>query len=130
EQLEGKVCLESDIYAFGAIAYEVLTGQPPVKSPLELIGMKVDGLKVKPRELRPELSQAAQDVILKALAFEASDRFHSARETGDLLADALQSHEPHAPESLSTPVTRATAPSAERLEIAHVVFLDLVGFST
>jgi class 3 adenylate cyclase/tRNA A-37 threonylcarbamoyl transferase component Bud32 len=128
EQMEGRVCQESDVYAFGAIAYELLTGQPPVKSPLELIAIKIDGLKVKPRDLRPELPIAAQNVILKALSFETSDRYSSAREMGDLLADVLQGIETRGTAPF-TEATRATVPANDRLEIAHVLFLDLVGFS-
>jgi serine/threonine protein kinase len=134
EQLEGNVRLESDIYAFGAIAFEMLTGQPPIKSPLELIALKIEGLKSKPRDLRRELPAATQDVILKALSFEPADRYSNAHEMGDLLADSLESAAawpaaaniaPSDPEA-----TRPSVPSADRLEIAHVLFLDLVGFST
>jgi tRNA A-37 threonylcarbamoyl transferase component Bud32 len=128
EQMEGRVCQESDVYAFGAIAYELLTGQPPVKSPLELIAIKIDGLKVKPRDLRPELPIAAQNVILKALSFETSDRYSNAREMGDLLADVLQGIEARGT-APTTEATRATVPANDRLEIAHVLFLDVVGFS-
>jgi class 3 adenylate cyclase/tRNA A-37 threonylcarbamoyl transferase component Bud32 len=129
EQLEGNVVAESDIYAFGAIAYEMLTGQSAVKSPLELVAMKAGGLKVKPRDLRPELPIAAQNVILKALAFEISERYTSAHDMGDQLADALDSAGPRAA-TPATEATRATVAPADRLEIAHVLFLDLVGFST
>jgi class 3 adenylate cyclase/tRNA A-37 threonylcarbamoyl transferase component Bud32 len=129
EQMEGRVVAETDIYAFGAIAYEMLTGQAAVKSPLELVAMKADGLKVKPRDLRPDLPIAAQNVILKALAFEASHRYSSAHEMGDQLAEALESGEPRAA-APATEGTRATVPPPDRLEIAHVLFLDLVGFST
>jgi class 3 adenylate cyclase/tRNA A-37 threonylcarbamoyl transferase component Bud32 len=127
EQMEGKVCAQSDVYAFGAIAYEMLTGDACVKSPMELISMKLDGLKVKPRDLRAEIPPAAQNVILKALAFEASERYSSAREMGDLLADALMGAPSTGP---ATEATRATVQPSDRLEIAHVLFLDLVGFST
>ena len=127
EQLEGKVCQQSDVYAFGAIAFEMLTGQPGVKSPMELIAMKNEGLKVKPRDLRPEIPPMAQNVILKALSYEVGERYASAREMGDLLADALVGT---GSTVRLTEATRATLPPGDRLEIAHVLFLDLVGFST
>jgi serine/threonine protein kinase len=136
EQLEGKAGPENDVYAFGAIAYELLTGEPPIKSPLELIALKLEGLKTKPRDLRRELPVAAQDVILKAMSFDASERYSSAREMGDLLADTLLGVDSRGAGSTrtadppETESTHATVPPADRLEIAHVLFLDLVGFST
>jgi class 3 adenylate cyclase len=47
---------------------------------------------------------------------------------GDLLADVLQGIETRGTAPF-TEATRATVPANDRLEIAHVLFLDLVGFS-
>ncbi|HXB73213.1 MAG TPA: protein kinase [Candidatus Acidoferrales bacterium] len=134
EQLEGKVCSQSDIYSFGAVVYEVLTGRPPVESPLQLIAMGVDGLKVRPRNLRPEIPETAQSIILKALSFNVEQRYASAREMGELLADSL--HAARTPKAAAEAGIRPENPDARRqpagehLEIAHVLFMDLVAYST
>jgi serine/threonine protein kinase len=104
EQLEGKSSAETDVYAFGAIAYEVLTGKPAVGSPREVMTIGAEGLKVKPREIRSEIPETAEAVIVKAVSFKPQDRFSSAREMGDRLAQAL-----HAAQA-AVEVRRATAP--------------------
>jgi serine/threonine protein kinase len=92
EQLSAKpVSAASDIYALGVIAHELLTGRRPFNpdSAFQLLEMQRAGLRVQPVDLRPSLSAAAQGVILKALAFNAKERYQSAREFGDELARAL-----------------------------------------
>lgn len=92
EQLEGAhVSSASDIYAFGVIAYEMVTGRRPFifKTEYQLLEMQRAGVRVRPRELSPGLSNAAEELILKALQFEPRNRPHNAREFGDALAQAL-----------------------------------------
>jgi eukaryotic-like serine/threonine-protein kinase len=81
----------SDIYSFGVMAYEMLTGRRPLnpESIYQLLEMQRLGVKVKPLDLRPRLPEAAQEVILKALSFEPNDRYQRVREFGDQLAWAL-----------------------------------------
>lgn len=92
EQLSGRpVSAAMDIYAMGAIAYELVTGRKPFnpETGFELLEMQRAGVRVKPSDLRPSLSAEADEVILRALSFEPQQRFHSARELGDLLSRAL-----------------------------------------
>jgi hypothetical protein len=83
----------SDVYALGIIAYEMVTGRRPFNpdSIFQLYGMQRDGVRVKPKDLRPALPAAAQEVILRALAFAPAERQQSAREFCDELAAALKS---------------------------------------
>jgi serine/threonine protein kinase len=92
EQLSAKpVSVASDIYALGIIAHEMLTGRRPFNpdSAFQLLEMQRTGVRVQPLDLRPSLSEEAQGVILKALAFNPKDRYQRARDFGDELARAL-----------------------------------------
>jgi serine/threonine protein kinase len=82
EQLEGHPVLASDIYALGVITYELITGRQPFEadSAVQLYKKQQAGALIKPGELRANLPAGVQDVVLKSLSFNASDRYASARE--------------------------------------------------
>src|SRR5688572_21252759 len=144
EQLDAKpVSATSDIYSFGVMAFEMLTGRRPFNpdSMFQLLEMQRSGIRVKPVDLRPSLPVAAQNIILRALAFPPGDRYQQARQFGDDLADALagDSYEGsvvtrdarHA--GAGNPlVTRISVPADAKtlsLETANVLFTDIVGYS-
>ena len=96
EQLLGKPTLHSDIYALGVIAYEIVTGRVPYYATTYamLFALQQRGAVVKPKDLRPDLPEAAQTLILQALAFRPEDRPGDAAAFGDSLADAIAADEP------------------------------------
>lgn len=92
EQLGGRpTSAATDIFAFGAIAYEIITGRKPFnpETGFELLEMQRQGVRISPSDLRPAVSTDANEIILRALSFEPSQRFQTAREFGDELARAL-----------------------------------------
>lgn len=92
EQLNAKkVTAASDIYSMGVIAYEMVTGRRPFsfKTPPQLAEMQRAGVKVKPKDLRGDLPVKAEQIILKALSYNAQDRPQQVCDFGDQLAEAL-----------------------------------------
>jgi serine/threonine-protein kinase len=92
EQLRAeKVTVASDIYALGVIGYEMVTGRRPFnpETGYQLLEMQREGVRVRPKDLRPALSDATQAVILKAIAFEPQDRYQSAVAFGEDFARAI-----------------------------------------
>ncbi len=73
----------TDIYAFAATLYHLLTGMAPPDAPQRVID---PSLLILPRKHNPTLSQNIETIILKGMSIAAEDRFQSAR----LLRDALQ----------------------------------------
>ena len=93
EQFHGKSSPASDVYQFGVVAYELATGVQPFPSttPAHLLMQKMKAVKVRPKDLRPDLPAAAQDAILRAISPDPHDRYQHAAEFGDVLARTLLS---------------------------------------
>lgn len=92
EQLSGRpITAATDIFAMGAIVYEMVTGRKPFnpETGFELLQMHQTGVRVKPTDLRPSLPAAAEAMILRALAYNPTDRQSGPREFGDNFAQAL-----------------------------------------
>src|ERR1043166_6259908 len=92
EQLSGRpISSTTDIFAMGAIAYELVTGSKPFnpETGFELLEMQRAGVRVHPIDLRPVLSAEANLMIVRALSFAPEQRFQTAREFGDAIWRAL-----------------------------------------
>lgn len=93
EQAAGKVKeldARTDIYALGAILYQVLTLEPPVRGETlnEVLQKVMEGKLVPPQERSPDLviPRDLSAVAMKAMARQSQDRYASAR---DLSRDVL-----------------------------------------
>jgi len=79
---EREITARSDVYALGAVAYEMLTGDPPFTgSTAQSIVAKVMTEKpAPPSRLRDTIPDAVEDAVLTALQKLPADRFASAAE--------------------------------------------------
>ena len=77
----------SDIYALGAVTYEMLAGEPPVTgaSVQAMIAKLMTEQPTSLRVLRDTIPAAVDTAVMRALAKAPVDRFASAREFADAL---------------------------------------------
>jgi serine/threonine-protein kinase len=83
EQAEGRtkeIGPSADIYALGAILYELVTGRPPFRaeSALETIRQVVSQEPVPPRNLQPHLARDVETICLKCLQKDQRRRYATA----------------------------------------------------
>jgi serine/threonine-protein kinase len=99
EQVRGEATTRrTDVYALGAMLYQVLTGAVPFDRPTEVAKMYAHISEPAPlvSALRPD-AVAFDSIVQKAMAKEPADRYSSAGELARAAAAAL------APQSWSTP---------------------------
>lgn len=88
EQAQGKpVDITTDLYSLGVVLYEMVIGQPPYDAPeqIAIALMHIHHNIPNPKERNPELPNALAELIQKAMAKQASDRFQSAEEMKEKL---------------------------------------------
>lgn len=94
EQAKGDPAdVRSDTYALGVMLYEMLTGELPFKADTGygLIFKHINEPPPAPRTLQPDLPPAVEAIILKALSKSPAERYQSAMELAEALAQALPS---------------------------------------
>jgi serine/threonine protein kinase len=86
----GQSDARSDIYALGATLFDLLTKEVPADAPTRRINPQ---LFQTPRQLNPHISQAAENIVLKAMEQEPRDRFQSTAEMAQaIIATGLASN--------------------------------------
>lgn len=82
EQASGERDLDirSDVYALGAVTYEMLSGHPPYEAPTyqQLLVRQFTSEPTRLSELAPEVEPTVSSVVMRSLARERSDRWSSA----------------------------------------------------
>ena len=85
------VDFRADIYSLGGTLYHALTGVAPFEGAdsIEVIKKRFLGLPKKPSELRPELTPAIDDLVMKMLSFNKEDRYPSFEALLEAFKDVL-----------------------------------------
>ncbi|MFI5301781.1 MAG: tetratricopeptide repeat protein, partial [Polyangiales bacterium] len=119
EQVSGAVEIDAraDIYAFGAMLFELLTGRRawPGVSGLAVAAARLVEPPPDPRMQRPGLSASLAEVVLKCLARDRAERFANDAELDRALAAADTSGAP------STPIAPAILATETRARAVAIV---------
>jgi eukaryotic-like serine/threonine-protein kinase len=90
EQIEGRpATIASDIYAFGLVIYEMITGVRPFQgdTPISTAVKRLVEAPPPPRKFEPTLTPACESVILRCLEREPANRFAKAQDVAKALAE-------------------------------------------
>ncbi len=103
------VTAQADLYALGVVAYEMLTGVLPFEgdSPAELMCKHLEQRPVAPKELKPDLPEWLNTLILQLLEKDASRRPDGAKTVVEVInryLDADNTPLPHSNDELKIKV--------------------------
>jgi len=91
EQARGdEVTAASDCYAVGIVLYEMLTGRVPFDGdrPVAVAMKQISDTPVPPRVVEPDVPPELDAIVMRALAKRPSERYRTAEELSQALADA------------------------------------------
>lgn len=105
EQSLGVLRRASDIYSLGVLLFRILTGEPPFtgQTPVEVLLKHVRQQAPSARSFDPNISDAVDSVLQRALQKRSDDRFASVEEFSNALAVAIS----EAP--VASPVAKAVS---------------------
>jgi serine/threonine protein kinase len=108
-----KVVPQSDIYAFAVIMYELLTGQTPFdgESPMEIALSHISDPPPPPRSIKPEIPEAVERELLKALDKEPENRHKT---TMDFVNAIRRGYDKASEKASATTQASTTAPSTTK----------------
>jgi serine/threonine protein kinase len=131
EQIRGEAGgPQADVWAFGAVVYEMLVGRPPFgRSGPQPVGWLMQAiLEQEPpplRELRPDVPPALARIVERCLAKAPAARYADAAEILEALQASGLLSDPAPPASLLRRLRRSAAATAAALAVLGAVFFLL-----
>ena len=131
EQAMGERAIDarSDIYALGAVTYEMLTGAPPFTGvSVQAIAARVLSSDAEPpSRVRNTIPPHVEHAVLTALAKLPADRFESAKAFADALQEGRATQSSGiAPSRSATSVAAAPTSRAPMIAMGAVAFVSLL----
>ena len=125
----GKVDGRADVYALGVVFYELVTGRRPYQAdtPLAVIYKHAHDPLPAPRQFAPGLPEAAERVLIKALAKRPEDRYPSMGDFAAALESLAAGQFARAEAATLDLAGAAPAPRPKSRRAVSVVLLAVVG---
>ena len=87
ELFSGNVEPRSDIYSLGSTMFHLMTGADPQNNPLLIFDFQKNP---RPRQINPQLSDQMEQILMRAVEYNADARFTSSAEMRLVLSDHLE----------------------------------------
>ncbi len=135
EQAQGQTLDQrADLFSLGSVLYQMVAGRPPFRanSTVAVLKRVADDTPRDIREIIPETPQWLCDIIAKLHAKDPDDRYQSAREVADVLADCEAQLKAHSKLKDYSRIPQRKTPSSSKgkwLAAAAVLLLPLIALA-